>query len=145
MKGANNMLNNSKLKKTGYDLKRIGKGAPKGLDDKIEKGIDGIYKNNTPPPEYVIDEDKYGSSKLNQKVKNKKKPQMSRDWVLDRIKKDKKLTKAEKTDIKNAIQNNKVDYVVSKIDAKGKVATYKVNETVDASGNVHTSIGSKWP
>lgn len=29
----------------GYDLKPIGRGAPSSVNDKIVKGIDGIYQN----------------------------------------------------------------------------------------------------
>ena len=38
------------------------------------KGIDGVWKNKTPPPEYFITETKYDSATL-------KKGQMSDDWV----------------------------------------------------------------
>ncbi|WP_373720317.1 hypothetical protein [Bacteroides heparinolyticus] len=124
-------------------MERIGKDAPTGLDDKIEKGIDGIYKNNTPPPKYVIDEAKYNSSQLNQKTKSG--PQMSDDWIENRIKKqcdDGLLTEAERDDILDALQNGEVDKVVSHVDEAGNVTTYKVD--VDANGN--TSYGkTSWP
>jgi hypothetical protein len=59
-----NKVNNPALKEKGYDLERIGNDPPKGLDDPIRHGIDGIYENKTSPPKYVIDEAKYGSSPL---------------------------------------------------------------------------------
>ena len=80
-----NLLNNKTLKDKGYNLKRLGEDAPTGLDDKIRKGIDGIYENTTPPPKYVINESKYGSSKLNPKTADG--PQMSDDWVINRLEK----------------------------------------------------------
>ena len=48
-----------------YTLESIGRPAPGGIDDPIVKGIDGIYKNQTPPPSYVINETKWGSSQIN--------------------------------------------------------------------------------
>jgi len=40
-----NLINNPKLKEAGYDLERIGGKVPTSPDDKITKGIDGIYIN----------------------------------------------------------------------------------------------------
>ena len=50
--------------------------APKG------PGIDGVYKNTAPPPEYVIGEAKYGSSTLGDTQSGK---QMSPQWIDDRL------------------------------------------------------------
>ena len=36
-----NLINNQSLKDAGYDLKSVGREAPKGPNDKIVKGIDG--------------------------------------------------------------------------------------------------------
>ncbi|MFZ4701833.1 MAG: PAAR-like domain-containing protein, partial [Candidatus Methylumidiphilus sp.] len=47
-----------------------------------KQGIDGVYKNKKPPPDYVITEVKYGSSELNPKTADGK--QMSDSWVNDR-------------------------------------------------------------
>ncbi|GHT71180.1 hypothetical protein AGMMS50239_40220 [Bacteroidia bacterium] len=79
MAAYDNKVSNQALKDKGYDLKRIGvEDAPNSLDDKIKKGIDGIYENATPPPKYVIDEAKYGTSQLGM---TKDGPQMSDDWI----------------------------------------------------------------
>ncbi|ATP40196.1 hypothetical protein CSE16_09145 [Solibacillus sp. R5-41] len=43
-----NLLNNKSLKEAGYDLKPIGRGAPSSINDKIVKGIDGLYENKNP-------------------------------------------------------------------------------------------------
>ncbi|OOM07378.1 hypothetical protein [Clostridium saccharobutylicum] len=39
------MLNNQSIKDAGYDLESVGREAPTSPDDKIIKGIDGLYKN----------------------------------------------------------------------------------------------------
>ena len=140
---ADNMTNNPALKKQGYDLERIGKDAPTGLDDKIEKGIDGIYKNNTPPPKYVIDEAKYDTSTLSQKTKDG--AQMSDDWIKGSKRLEKQVGPREAKEIEKAINNGEVEKVISKVDENGSVKTYEIKETVDANGNVHTSIGNPWP
>lgn len=132
MASHDNLLNNKTLKDKGYNLKRIGDDAPTGLDDKIRKGIDGIYENTTPPPKYVIDEAKYGSSKLNPKTK-----QMSDDWVKGKDRLEDQVGKLKANDIMNALENGDVDKVISKIDSNGKVTTYRVKPD--------GSIGSPWP
>lgn len=136
MASHDNMVNNPALKDKGYDLKRIGDDAPSGLDDTIKKGIDGIYENANPPPKYVIDEAKYNTSQLGNTKGGK---QMSDDWIKDQDYKRIKDQVDPKTarDIEKAMQEGRVDKVLSKVDANGKVTTYKVN----ADGN----IGDPWP
>ncbi|KGL39573.1 hypothetical protein BMT55_06765 [Listeria newyorkensis] len=58
--------------------KRISGDRVTGLNDKIVKGIDGVYENSSPPPKYVIAEAKYGTSQL-RKTKDGK--QMSDSWT----------------------------------------------------------------
>lgn len=89
---------------------------------------------------YVIDEAKFGKSQLGT---TKDGAQMSDDWLTgtktgnDRILKvvgeNKKLAK----DITNALDDGKVERVLSKVDSDGNVTTYRL----DADGNV---IGV-WP
>ncbi len=43
-------------------------------------GIDGVYKNHSPPPDYVITEAKYGKARLGQTEDGK---QMSDRWLTD--------------------------------------------------------------
>lgn len=130
-----NLLNNKTLKDKGYNLKRLGEDAPTGLDDKIRKGIDGIYENTTPPPKYVINESKYGSSKLNPKTKDG--PQMSDDWVKERRRLEEQVGRQKAEEIMEALDKGEVDKVLSKVDANGKVSTYRVKPD--------GSIGSPWP
>src|SRR5690625_7999655 len=62
---SDNILNNQSLKEAGYDLKPIGRNAPSGIDDKIDRGIDGLYENTNPKStiKYDIDEEKFRSGK----------------------------------------------------------------------------------
>ena len=73
-------MNNQSLKEAGFDLKPVGKSAPSGINDKIVKGIDGLYENANPNSniKYVIDEAKFGSSQLG---KTKDGRQMSDGWL----------------------------------------------------------------
>jgi len=77
-----NLINNPKLKEAGYDLERIGGKVPTSPDDKITKGIDGIYINKNPNSniKYVIDEAKFGKAGLSAKTRDGK--QMSDSWLV---------------------------------------------------------------
>ena len=133
-KSADNKLNNQEIKDAGYDLKQVGRDAPAGPDDKIVKGIDGLYENEN--VKYVVDEAKFGSSKLG---KTKDGPQMSDDWLKgsDRILKavdgDEELARK----ISKALDRGEVERVLTKIDKEGNVTTYRL----DGEGKV---IGT-WP
>ena len=112
------------------NLKNIGRKPPTNLDEKIKKGIDGIYENTAypPPPKFIIDEAKYGTSRLG-KTKSSGK-QMSDRWVEDRLKKQVGDKKAR--EIMKAMKDGEVDKILSKIDKAGNVTTQKL----DALGNV---------
>lgn len=114
-----------------YTLESIGRPAPSGIDDPIVKGIDGIYKNQTPPPSYVINETKWGSSKINQHTKSG--PQMSEEWVLNRLN---DLSPSERAQIRRAIRTGDVDFVISKVDTTGSVSTFYAKEITDSTGKV---------
>src|SRR5690625_1965680 len=139
---SDNILNNQSLKEAGYDLKPIGRNAPSGIDDKIVRGIDGLYENTNPnsPIKYVIDEAKFGSGRLG---KTKDGKQMSNDWLTGEstgrsriykvVDKDEFLT----FEITDALERNAVERVLSKVDANGNVKTFKL----DRYGN---KVG-EWP
>ncbi|MDZ5610637.1 hypothetical protein U2I54_27485 [Bacillus pseudomycoides] len=80
IKSGDNLLNNQSIKDAGYDLKVIGRDLPSTIDDKIVKGIDGLYENTNAELKikYVIDESKFDSSQLG---KTKDGPQMSGNWL----------------------------------------------------------------
>ena len=114
-----------------YTLESIGRPAPGGIDDPIVKGIDGIYRNQTPPPSYVINETKWESSEINQHTKSG--PQMSEQWVRDRIN---ALDGAEKFKLKEALDDGDVEFVISKVDTSGNVSTYYAEEITDSTGRI---------
>ena len=110
------------------------------LKDKGHHGIDGIYKNMNPPPDFIIVESKYlgAEEAVNEsfaptmsKVKNGR--QMDFKWIEKRLEgsiDDKKLLKK----IQKALQNNRVASVAAKIDKKGNITYYQL----DADGKVIT-------
>ncbi len=137
----NNKVNNPLLKEKGYDLERIGKEPPSGLADKGHQGIDGIYKNRTPPPDYIIDEAKYGSSRLS-KLKDGTK-QMNDDWItggkrLEKQFEDLDLPDKEKrriiNEIKQGLDDGSVKKVLSKVSEDGKVTTFELNNKGEIIG-----------
>ena len=136
------MTQNKSLKEAGYYLESIGRPSPSTLDDKIQKGIDGLYRNTNPNSniKYVIDEAKFGQGKL---ITTKDGLQMSDPWlngdvsgndrILEAVQGDYRLYK----DIDRAFKNNQVERVLSHVDADGKVITYRL----DCEGKI---IG-EWP
>lgn len=108
------------------------------LKDKGHHGIDGIYRNMNPPPDFIIVDSKYlGTEKaLNEafaptmsKVKGGR--QMDSKWI------DKNLADSIDDDvllkeIQKAIRKNRVDSVAAKIDNTGKLTYYQL----DSDGKV---------
>ncbi|MFC8766652.1 T7SS effector LXG polymorphic toxin [Bacillus cereus] len=142
IKSSDNLLNNQSLKDAGFDLKPVGKSTPSSIDDKIVKGIDGLYENANPNSniKYVIDEAKFGSSQLG---KTKDGPQMSNDWLNGAKTRKSRILKAVDGDAKlaskitKALQDQEVERVLSKVDSSGNVKTFRI----DAKGDI---IG-EWP
>ncbi|PFV41590.1 hypothetical protein COA09_15170 [Bacillus cereus] len=142
IKSSDNLLNNQSLKEAGFDLKPVGKSAPSGINDKIVKGIDGLYENANAESKikYVIDEAKFGSSQLG---KTKDGRQMSNDWLNGAKTRKSRILKAVDGDAKlaskitKALQDQEVERVLSKVDSSGNVKTFRI----DAKGDI---IG-EWP
>ena len=133
MKSCLNLLTSEKLKKgvdgKRYNLKRIGDDAPNSLDSKIRHGIDGIYENLTPLPKFIIDEAKFGASRLNPKTKDG--PQMSIKWILSRV--DQLGFKgiiSEKIaqEIHDAVDENAVDRILTNISKNGKIDMFLITD-----------------
>lgn len=110
------------------------------LKDKGHHGIDGIYKNMNPPPDFIIVESKYlgAEEAVNEsfaptmsKVKNGR--QMDSEWIkknlLDSIADEQLLE-----EIRISIRRKRVDSVAAKIDKKGNITYYQL----DADGKVMT-------
>jgi len=128
-----NLINNQSLKEERYNLKRKGRSAPTSPDDKIVKGIDGIYVNEDPNSniKYVINESKFNSAQLGKTKKGVK--QMSDKWILEdggkRILEAVNGDEELMFDILEALGSGKVEKVLSKVDANGKVTTYRLDST----------------
>lgn len=73
---------------------------------KGEQGIDGVYKNKTPPPDYIITEAKYDTAKLGNTTDGK---QMSDDWVLARNRLEDKVGRIEADNIRQAMEKGNVE------------------------------------
>ncbi|OJE48261.1 hypothetical protein BAQ48_17860 [Bacillus luti] len=132
-------MNNQSLKEAGFDLKPVGKSAPSGINDKIVKGIDGLYENTNAESKikYVIDEAKFGSSQLG---KTKDGRQMSNDWLNGAKTRKSRILKAVDGDevlaeeIKDALENGAVERVLSKVDSSGNVKTFRIDTKGDIIG-----------
>lgn len=103
------------------------------LKDKGHHGIDGIYKNMNPPPDFIIVDSKYlGTEKAvaeafaptMSKVKNGR--QMDSDWIKKNLQgsiTDEQLLE----EIRTAIRRKRVDSVAAKIDNTGKLTYYQLD------------------
>ena len=139
---SDNLLNNPSLKEAGYDLKPVGRDAPSSIDDKIVRGIDGLYENTNPNSniKYVIDEAKFGGGRLGETKDGK---QMSDGWLLGEKTRRSRILKAVDGDkdlafkIRIALEENEVERVLSRVDDSGNVKTYRL----DTDGNI---LG-EWP
>lgn len=136
-----NMTHNEKIKDAGYTLKSIGRKAPQSLDEKLAKGIDGVYKNTNPESniKYVIDESKFGTSQLGT---TKDGLQMSYDWLTGAYTGNDRILSAVKdeevaNEIRRALKRGQVESVLSQVDKDGNVVTY----LLDNDGKVIR----KWP
>ena len=131
-------VRNQSLKDAGYDLKPVGRPVPSSIDDKMVRGIDGLYENTNPNSniKYVVDEAKFGGGRLGMTKDGK---QMSDDWLKgsNRIFKAVDGDKELAIKIRIAMRKNEVEKVLSKIDGEGNVKTFKLDE----NGN---EIG-EWP
>ncbi|WP_109852726.1 PAAR-like protein [Aquimarina sp. AU58] len=112
------------------NLTRISDDAVESLDQTIAKGIDGVYENATPPPQYVIAEAKYNTSKLGNPADG---PQMSDDWIEG----SGRLENAVGVEKADDILAEGYERVLVHIDEAGNVTT----NSIDSAGN----IGGLWP
>ncbi|WP_106496314.1 T7SS effector LXG polymorphic toxin [Lentibacillus sp. Marseille-P4043] len=113
------------------DYTRISTDRVTDLDDKIIKGIDGVYENSNPPPKYVIGEAKYGSSRLG---KTKSGKQMSDQWVDGNKRLEKSVGKnlADKIILEEMLNAKNVEKVLIRTTIDGNVKKF----TVDDNGRI---------
>ncbi len=83
------------------------------------KGLDGVWKNAAPPPEYLITETKYDSAKLS-------KGQMSDDWVKKNLAKS--VGEEEGLRIERAMDKGQVGKRLLHIDKDGELREYQLDE-----------------
>ncbi|EUJ26918.1 hypothetical protein, partial [Listeria cornellensis] len=107
--------------------KRISSDRVTSLNDKIVKGIDGVYENASPPPKYVIAEAKYNTSRLG---KTKDGKQMSEKWILgsDRLDNAVGPEIAQKIQDELILNPENVQKVLVKIDKNGNVVESVLDE-----------------
>ncbi|EAA3799403.1 hypothetical protein DOQ73_24435, partial [Salmonella enterica subsp. enterica] len=122
----------ARMKELGYE--RIDKGG-----DYVHgrNGIDGVYRNPSPPPDYVIMEAKYNTAGLD-KLKDGTR-QMSDKWIKDHLPnavgaKDARLIAA-------GLQDGSVMRVVIKISEDGKA----VGSIVNKDGYIIRGKKGNWP
>ena len=104
-------------------------GKTDGVYEAGKNGIDGVYKNPHPPPDYVITEAKYGTSPLKKGLADESN-QMDDFWVRQRLE---EKVGAEQADlIKQAMDEGKVEKWVVRVDENGLRSVKKI----DKNGNV---------
>jgi len=81
-------------------------------------GIDGVWRNATPPPEYIITEAKYGTSRLGQTADGQ---QMSDTWVLGSNRLENAVGQQEANRIRRAMASGRVRKEIHQVDANGNV------------------------
>ncbi len=122
----------------------VGKGyEPLGKTDGNYKpgqnGIDGVYKNPNPPPDYIITEAKYGSSQLNKGLADGSN-QLDDKWTFGR-RLNEIVGKPQADLIRKAERLGNVQKWVMRVGADGKVTA----KLVDAAGNVIRGNAGKVP
>ncbi len=134
-----------KIINQGYLLVPIGRDAPTGLNDKIVKGIDGVYINRgaASRERYVINETKYNTAQLGNTKRDGQ--QMSYTWLMnnrnsnrDRISKS-VSNQNDVTQIHNGLMNsNDVLLIETRVDTNGEVTSTKLTTTPN-SGTVQNA------
>ena len=107
---ADNYMDEKGFQKLNGDIVKVG-------DDPLGKGIDGVWKNTTPPPDYVITEAKYGTSKLGTLQDGTK--QMSDKWVNQRL--NDAVGENVANDIRKADMRGQVEKWLLQVDENGTV------------------------
>lgn len=107
-------------------------GKTDGIYEKGKTGIDGVYKSKTPPPDYVITEVKYGSSKLGKTADGK---QMSDDWLTDKRLID-KVGRKEADAIKQAMKKGNIEKRLIQVGEDGSTSMVKLGKDAEKLGKL---------
>lgn len=118
------------------------------LTEKGHHGIDGIYRNMNAPPDFIIVDAKYlGAEEAVEETFAPRMPkrkdgirQMDIDWIEDNLK-DSISDEALLKEIQSSIRNGRVDSVAAKIDNRGEITYYQL----DQHGNIMTDTGTNKP
>ena len=106
------------------------RGRDKGV---FENGIDGVYKNATPPPDYVLVEAKYNTGSLGYTKDGK---QMSDGWLRgDKTKFNRiqdAVSESEAAMIDDAMKGGQVEKWLVRVDEQGAVS----KRLLDSAGNL---------
>jgi hypothetical protein len=104
-----------------------------------KNGIDGVYKNPNPPPDYIITEAKYGSSQLKKGLADGTN-QLDNKWTFgDRL--NDMVGKEQAALIRQAQESGNVQKWLIRVSADGKVTA----KLVDAAGSVVKGNAGKVP
>lgn len=95
-----------------------------------EQGIDGVYKNKTPPPDYIITESKYGTAKLGDTADG---TQMSDSWLTDKRLVD-KVGEEEADKIRQALNNRSVEKWLINVQPDGSATKVLLNKGASKIG-----------
>jgi hypothetical protein len=99
-----------------------------------EQGIDGVYKNKTPPPDYIITETKYGTAKLSKLEDGTK--QMSDKWVLSSDRLENKVGRIESANIQQALRTGNVEKWLINVNPDGTATKAVLDASASKIGKV---------
>jgi hypothetical protein len=106
-------------------------GSTDGVYHPGETGLDGVYRNTIPPPDYVITEAKYGKAKLGWTKDGK---QMSDGWLTPgRL--AEKVGEADAKAIRKAMRNDSVEKWLINVREDGSARMIKLDENANKIGN----------
>ena len=96
------------------------------LDLPRGRGLDGVWKNAAPPPEFLITETKYITT-ADKAVKRSGGGQMSDVWVLAGNRLTNALGREEGEKMRKAMQDDKVGKRLLHVDSDGKLHEYEID------------------
>lgn len=111
------------MKTNGFEKLDKGGRLTQLADQPAGHGIDSIWKNLTPPPDYVIVEAKFGQGSMGSTIDGR---QMSDDWVsgaktgLSRLKKS--LGTKEAYNIEQSMEKKQIEKWLLRVDESGNVS-----------------------
>jgi hypothetical protein len=109
-------------KKLNHDGQLVGL-----LDPPRGRGLDGVWKNATPPPEYIITETKYTTTPSKKPSLAAGSGQMSDEWALDPVRLTKAVGKTAADSIILADASKGVEKRLLHIGADGTMKEYVID------------------